>query len=186
MATSSLGSEFELTTAPAGAVVQSCDLRQYVRLGDTDNDSLLADLEKMAVERVESDTQRQLVSATWKMFLPCFPSVITIRKNPVSAISQIRYVDVDGDWQTLSTSVYDTFLQREPAEIRLAYSQSWPLTRQTEQAVEVTFVAGYGSADDVPEIAKHAVKLIVAGEYHGCDDNETAIKSLLSRLNWGI
>jgi len=186
VASKGIASEFELSTAPTGPVVPACDLRRYVDLYDNEDDSFLAELEKMAVERIESDTRRQLVTATWKLYLSCFPSVIQIRKAPVASVTQIRYVDTDGDWQILSPSVYETFLQREPAEIRLAYQQTWPVVRQKEQAVEVTFTAGYGTADDVPEIAKHAVKMIVQDAYNNCDGNSHAVESLLSRLNWGF
>ena len=186
VASQGIAREFELSTAPTGVVVQLCDLREHLNLFETNHDSMIAGFEKMAVERIENETRRQLVSATWKMFLPCFPEFISIRKNPVSSITQIRYVDTNGDWQVLSSSVYDSFLQREPAEIHLAYSQAWPSTRATEQAVEVTFVAGYGTADDVPAIASHAIKLIVSDQYNGCDGNEPAITSLLSQLQWGM
>ena len=186
VASHGIAREFELSTAPTGPVVPACDLRRYVDLADNEDDSFLAELEKMAVERVESDTRRQLVNATWKMYLPCFSEVMQIRKAPVSSITQIRYVDTDGTWQTLATSVYETFLQREPAEIRLAYNQVWPITRQKEQAIEITFVAGYGTADDVPELAKHAVKMIVQDSYNNCDGNENAVQNVLSRLNWGM
>lgn len=178
--------EFELSTAATAPVVRACDLRPQVSLMESDHDALLTEYEKVAVERIQNESRRQFITATWKMYLSCFPDVITIRKCPVSSITQIRYVDTDGDWATLDTSVYEPFLTREPAEIRLAYNQTWPLIRQKEQAVEVTFVAGYGTADDVPEIAKHAVKLIVQDAFYGCDGNSMAIDSLISQLSWGM
>jgi uncharacterized phiE125 gp8 family phage protein len=178
--------EFDLSTAPTSVAVQISDLRAHLRYLSTDQDDLIGELESMAVERVENESRRQLVNATWKMYLPCFTDVISIRKSPVSSITQIRYVDTGGDWQVLATSVYDSFLQREPAEIRLAYSQAWPATRGTEQAVEVTFVAGYGTSEDIPSIAIHAIKLMVQDAFEGTDKNEPAIERLMAQLNWGM
>lgn len=178
--------EFELVTAYTGALVELSDLRLHLSLDCTDFDSLLSDIERMAVERVENETRRQLKTATWKMYLPYFPCLITIRKAPVASITQIRYVDTDGAWQVLASSVYETFLNREPAEIMLDYQQTWPLTRTKEQAVEITFVAGYGESDDVPQLARQAVKLIVKDQFDQCDGNETAIRNLISQMQWGM
>ena len=41
-------------------------------------------------------------------------------------------------------------------------------------AVTITFVAGYGAADQVPDEAKHAIKLILGHLYENREDVSTA------------
>ena len=108
VASQGLAREFEVSTAATAPVVPACDLRAHLRLVNSDDDAMLTSFEKMAVERIQNESRRQLISATWKMFLSGFPEVISIRKAPVSSITQIRYIDPDGTWQILSSSVYES------------------------------------------------------------------------------
>lgn len=186
VATRGIASEFELSSAASGYVVSVADLKDHLRYLSTDQDTLIAEYHDAAVARIESHTRRQLLTATWKLYLSAFPSCIEIRKSPVASISSITYLDSAGSSQTLATSYYDAFLQREPAEIREAYAQSWPATYEREQAVTVTFVAGYGAEADVPAQAKHAVRLLVEDMFWGTTKNEKAIDNLLSQLMWGL
>ena len=189
-----IASEFQLVTAATGNVVSVTDLKDHLRYLSGDQDSFISELQDMAVARIEHESRRQLLTATWKLLLPCFPSVIEIRKCPVASITSITYLDVDGATQTLSSSVYDTFLQREPGEIHLAYSQSWPATRTNEQAVTVNFTTGYGVAADCPAQSRHLVKLIVEEGFWGAGNatptifstGDLTISRLMSHLQWGM
>ena len=177
---------YSQTVKPVGRVVPLADLKDHLHYLSTDQDQYISALHDMAVARIELETRRQLLTATWELRLPCFPSVIELRKCPVASVSSIKYLDQDGVEQTLATSVYSTFLQREPAEIHLAYSQSWPTIRETEQSVTVTFVAGYGADVDCPAAAHHLVKLIVQDAFEGTDRNEPTIERLMTQLKWGM
>ena len=176
--------DFELVTAPVAPVLQTCDLRRYLRLTGTEDDLLLAGWQEAAVEYIETECRRQLVSATWKLKLDCFPSVIDVRKLPVSSVTSIRYIDTAGDWQTLSASDYETDLTHTPAQIRPVYNGSWPSTRSENNAVEVNFIAGYGTPDDVPQIAKQIIYLMVNSSYNGCEYPD-AVVDLMTKLYWG-
>ena len=176
--------DFELITRPVSPVINTCDLNKYLRLAGSEDDALVSGWQSVAVEYVESDTRRQLVTATWKLHLDCFPAVIDIKKMPVSSVDLIRYVDIDGTWQTRDASEYDVDLTHSPAQVRPAYNKYWPTARPTNNAVEVTFKAGYGRPDDVPQIAKQIIYLIVNASYSGCD-NPDAVSDLLTKLYWG-
>jgi uncharacterized phiE125 gp8 family phage protein len=144
---------------------------------------------KTATEAVEHDCERALCTQTCKLYLPCFPCEIEIPKPPVASITSITYTDTAGTTQTLATSVYQSNLKRTPPRIREAYSQQWPQTRdETENAVTVTFVAGYGEPKDVPFQAKEAVLLMVKRHYEGCTGDamsESPIyRGLVGRLRW--
>lgn len=150
---------------------------------DADLDRQLADYIKDAVESVENDSQRALLSGTWKLHLDEFPVFIELRRPPVSAVSSIQYIDTDGNTQTLSSALYQTDLVSEPARIWPAYSQVWPEARCDVNAVTVTFTAGYSSKITVPRHARTAVLVAVKQMYYGCDLGD-AYWSAIQRLDW--
>ncbi|NNF65982.1 MAG: hypothetical protein HKM98_00570 [Gammaproteobacteria bacterium] len=157
-----------LDTAPTTEPVTLNEARLHLRIDDchNDDDSYVEALIKSARHRVEGFLHRALISQTWKLYLPEFPTEIMLPMGDVQSVSSVEYVDTDGSPQTLATSEYQTDLNAVPARIKEAYSKNWPSTRVNEyNAVTVTFVAGYGAASAVPEPIKQAILLIVGHLY---------------------
>lgn len=187
---------YELSTAPTGDVVDLADVLDHLRVSDESEYTYLAALVDRAVRWVERRTQRQLLTATWKLYLDAFPTEIQLRKLPVASVTSIQYVDLDGDTQTLSSSSYQTDYASEdrPGRIMPAYGYSWPNTRSSiYNAVTVTFTAGYGAASAVPETIKQAI-MMLAGHWYdhreAVDELEYkpvpyAVDNLLSLDEWG-
>lgn len=155
----------EQTSAPGVEPVTTAEAKTQLRY-DADNlDSYIDGLITLAREKVETDTDRQLITATWKLYLDRFPrknGVIDVPRPPLQSIGAIEYVDTNGDSQTLAAANYRVDARREPGRITPAFEEDWPSTRKVTNAVTVTFDAGYGdAASDVPARAKHAVKLLV-------------------------
>jgi len=187
---------YELSTAPTGDVVEMADILDHLRVTEESDYTYLAALNDRAVRWVERRTQRQLLTATWKLYLDAFPAEIQLRKLPVASVTSVQYVDLDGDTQTLSASYYQTDYksQDRPGRIMPAYGYSWPNTRSSiYNAVTVTFTAGYGTASDVPETIKHAIMMLVGHWYdhrEAVDEVEFkpvpyAVDNLLSLDEWG-
>jgi len=187
---------YELSTAPTGDVVEMADILDHLRVTEESDYTYLAALNDRAVRWVERRTQRQLLTATWKLSLDAFPAEIQLRKLPVASVTSVQYVDLDGDTQTLSASYYQTDYksQDRPGRIMPAYGYSWPNTRSSiYNAVTVTFTAGYGTASDVPETIKHAIMMLVGHWYdhrEAVDEVEFkpvpyAVDNLLSLDEWG-
>ena len=154
----------KLKTAASTDAVSTTEVKAQCRIVGTDEDTLLTRLIKAATDRVEKDTARQLVSATYELTLSDFPSnrVIELPVNPVSSITSIIYLDTDNASQTLSSNVYylDTYI--EPSRIILKYNQEFPETLGTDNNVVITFVAGFTS---VPDTLKSAILLLVGNLY---------------------
>jgi hypothetical protein len=71
---------------------------------------------------------------------------------------------------TLPYSVWETSQENQLPFIRMAYLQTFPVTRGYRDDVTATVVCGYGSrASDVPMPLRHAIKILVAFLYanHG-------------------
>lgn len=155
-----------LQTAPTHEPVTPAEVKKHVEVAvtDTNHDATLDLLLQAARQMVEDRTGRQLVTATWDLVLDHFPSAsdpIRLPKSPAVSVTSITYVDQDGDAQVWASDNYVVSTSREPAEIRCAYGEVYPVPRIQPDAVTVQFVAGYGDAEDVPAGIKALILLIV-------------------------
>lgn len=177
----------EVSTPASQLPVSIEEAKAYCDYDDNDRNGQFLAWIKAATRQIEHDCEVALCTQTCKLYLPWFPPAIELAKPPVASVSSITYVDENGTTQTLSTSRYQTNLKRTPPRIVEAYNQEWPTTRtDTENCVTVTFVAGYGDADDVPELFKEAVRLKVRRMFEGCGGGEPDIvyDGLLGALRW--
>lgn len=120
---------------------------------------LITDARKAA----EQELHRYLITQTLDAHLDRFPrhdgrrvhadgccDCVELLLPPLQSVTSITYVDEDGATQTLPTDQYQVDAVSEPARIVPAYNVTWPATRKQPNAVIVRFVAGYGTAAEVP------------------------------------
>lgn len=151
-----------LVTAPAIEPVTVAEARAHLRIDGNDHDDVIARLIRAARRRAEAATRRALVTQTWDLTLDDFPCwAIEMPRPPLVSVTHIKYYDTTGAQQTLSAALYLVDSKSEPARITPAYGQSWPMTRDQVNAVEVRFVAGYGADTAVPDDIKAAILLMV-------------------------
>ena len=177
---------FELDTAATELplTLDECKAELFVLGAETD--ALILRQLRVATETVELDSSRALMTQTWKVHFSAFLSELEIRKPPVASVSSITYFDLDGNSQTLATSVYETDLASEnlPARIHELSGQTWPATTTEKyNAVTVTFVAGWTTQVLLPPRAKQAVVFKLRELYHGCDLS-VEYERALWRLKW--
>lgn len=152
----------------------------------------------IAAARVHAEmiTQRQLLTATWKLVLDAFPGMslsgmsgisegrriprnaIVLHKNPVQSVASIKYLDMSGVQQTMSPNDYVVDASMEPARITPVFGKIWPIALPQIGAVEVTFTAGYGAAVDVPAGIKHWMLMRVDGLFR----NRGEITEIMGKL----
>lgn len=158
-----------LVTPATAEPVSLRELKDQCRLEAdfTDEDSYLQSLVAAAREYVEDVTWLQLMPASYLLTIdggfPC--RELYLPKPPLQSVTSIKYLDSDGAEQTVSPGIYGVDAHREPGRVYLAYGQSWPTCRSVEQAVRVTFVAGYANEALVPERLKQAIKILAATWY---------------------
>ena len=154
-----------LVTAATHEPLSLIEVKTHLRIDHGDEDTLLDSLIATARQYCETVTGRQFVSATWDQTFPRFEDELLLVRPPLSSVTSVKYYDADGVEQTADSSLYDVVTNVEPGRVRLAYDQSWPTTRAQEEPVTVRFVAGYGTADSVPQSLKSAMKLLVGHLY---------------------
>lgn len=155
-----------LVTAPAVEPVTPTELREHARIDDNDEDMTLATFIKAARMYIEKRRSCAFVTQTWAVKADAFPDGgIELWPVPVIAISSVQYVDENGTTQTWGSSNYTVDTTSYPARLLPAYGVTWPTTQPINNALTVTFTAGYGAtAAYVPDTAKLAIRLL-AGDF---------------------
>lgn len=162
-----------LTTEPTIRPITRPEVKEHLRI-DPDNDSEDAFIDTIisaSTEYFQSRSWRQLMTATYTQYLDEFPSLwVELDKPPLQSVTSIKYDDLNDVEQTLAASVYqvDTFSQI--GRVMLSDGESFPTTFTKLNAVRIEYKAGYGDArDDVPDLIKSTVKLLVAHFYENRD-----------------
>ncbi len=170
-------SELQLiqTTPPAKEPLTLDQAKTHLRveLDETDEDDLIdADI---AAVRASAETfmRRQLITATWELYLDVFPREIQIPRPPLQGVNSIKYIDTDGNLQTLDTAVYTVDMKSMVGRVVLAYDQSWPETRAQIQAVTVNYDAGYG--DDEADVSPDIIAGLKLGIGHLFEHREDVV-----------
>lgn len=152
-----------IKTAPSVEPVSAADLRAYLRLDDTSQDTMLAGIISGVRAAVEIDLGRTLITTHYYLDFDEFPCVIELARPPVQSVTSITYTDTDGTVQTLSTSLYRTDLTSLYPRIIPVYGEVFPATLNTTNAMRVEYKAGYGdAATNVPQAIREAIKMLAA------------------------
>lgn len=138
-----------------------------VDFDDENNDAYITSLIKPARQAAEHRTNRALMTQTVQLVLPAFPcGDFALPVSPVQSITSIVYLDASGASQTLAGSVYALDNTGEGINyVRLKNGQHWPSTLDQFNAVTVTFVAGWASADEVPATVKQWILMAIHTMY---------------------
>lgn len=152
----------KLVTPPSEEPVQVHEVIDNFGLDDPDC-AYISRLIKTAREQVELGQRRALLPTTFELYLDAFPRCnrpIELPRPPLSSVSFIKYLDTDGTQQTLSPSDCIVDDVSEPGRVVPANGSQWPTTYQQVNAVVIRYVAGYESADLIPESSKSAIQAL--------------------------
>lgn len=164
------------TGDPAIEPVTLDEAKEHCRVDISDDDTYITGLIKTARECVEGFLERVLIEQTWEFQFHDFPSddqEIRLPFPPLISVTKIEYYDDDGVKKEFSSSKYIVDTKSIPGRVYLTYGESWPSTQDREDAVIITYKAGYGdAATDVPNEFKAAIKLMVAHLYQERENPE--------------
>lgn len=144
------------------------EARDHCEFKHSDRDDWFNTHIQMARERVEGIVHRQMLTATWDLYLDAFPGTTGwiyltdhCARPPFQSVSSITYTDVNGDPQTVTATDYVLDTAPESGRITLAYNVTWPVPREIPQSVTIRFVNGYETVADVPATYKGAMLNLV-------------------------
>lgn len=165
------------TVEPTELPVLLQEVKAHLRVTSATEDADILSYMHTAVSTLDGPEgllNRALITQTLEMTMDCFPwsDAFDLPLPPMQSVSSIQYIDTNGDTQALATSNYRVLNANTPmakGRIELAYGKTWPTVRDVEQAVTVTYIAGYGARNDVPHHTRHLILTIVKELYDGRD-----------------
>lgn len=185
---STITGNWKVTSAPASEPVTTAELKSHCRVEVSDDDTLIASYGAAAREWVErTGIWRSLVTQTITLKLdefPCSDDPILLPQPPLISVTSITYVDTNGTTQTWSSSEYRVDTYAEPGRVTPAYGYSYPSTRDVTGAVTVVYSAGYGTASDVPNSIKTAIKFLAANWYENREP--VVLGTIAPQVPWTI
>lgn len=159
----------KLYTAPAIEPVTAEEMKLYLRVDGTDEETLVGSLITSARRHVELITGRALITQTWDGWLDAFPlnsGEIVLPFGRVQKMNTFTYTDIDGVVTTVDATTYDLDTDSDPGRIVLKYGETWPaVTLATKNPIKINWDCGYGLAVSVPDAIKTAIKWTVADLY---------------------
>lgn len=157
-----------LITPPAEQPVSLAEAKAHLRVTSNDDDALIGSLIKAATAKLDGYSGllgRALVTQTWAIDLDRFGDRLRLPLRPIQSIETVKYYDAAGAQQTLAGASYALLADAIGSYVALVPDASWPSTYGRSDAVRVTFVAGYGDPEDVPEPLRLAIKVHVQMHY---------------------
>lgn len=188
----------ETVTPAASDILTLAEAKAHLIVQHTEDNDYITRLITTATKVVQDRLNRQLINATLRLWLdrfPCGSDPLELRRPKVQSITEIKYVAGDGTLTTWDPANYASDLVSEPARILPVYGTGWPSTRPQMNAVQVKFVAGYGtSPSDVPETIRQAALLLIGHWYLNREavitgtistEVQQTVEALLSAESWG-
>jgi len=170
-------------TAPSFEPLTTAELKAHLRVDLNDEDALIAAIGVAARDYCERQTGHILCSRSMYLEAEGFPAYsgdIVLPLTPVASVTQLAWRTAASGGSTLQVGVVNTDYRFTAALGRIRTMPSvteWPATALISDAVQVTAVIGYANAAAVPEIAKHAIRLLAG---HWYENREAVINGTIS------
>lgn len=180
-------------SSPSAEPLCLAEVKAHLRVDyDDDDDLVIAPMIRAARDTVEKKLSRALVNRVYDYYFDQFPGIppypradyIELPRPPLVEVTNFTYIDSTGTLHQWTSSGNDLVNEtgvvnahvdtvNEPGRIVLAYSQVWPTeVLKTTTAVRIRYTAGFGDPQDVPEVAKSAMKFLIATWYR---DRESTV-----------
>jgi uncharacterized phiE125 gp8 family phage protein len=146
-----------------------------------DEDALIAALGVAAREYCERQTGFIIAGRQFKFEAAGFPSGagdIVLPLGPIAVVSQVAWYACNGNGLTVGVVDTDFRLTPELCRVRLMPTVTeWPCTRAVTDAVQITATVGNTNVNAIPQVAKHAIRLLVG---HWFQNREGVVNGTIS------
>jgi uncharacterized phiE125 gp8 family phage protein len=167
-----------VVTPPSTEPITLAEAKAHLRVWVDDDDDQIAHMIKVAREAVEMRTGRALMPQRVRIGMGAFSDVVRLPRPPYDDpnVPVVEYIDEEGDQQSLASTVYHLNKYVEPAEVTLAYGQSWPTIRPVPGGVTFEYTAGYVNAASVPTPLKQWMLLCIGTMYEHREMNSAGVQ----------
>jgi uncharacterized phiE125 gp8 family phage protein len=175
--------DYELVTSPDAEPVTLEEAKAHARVYTDADDTEITAFIAASREMTERNTRRQLITAEYVMTARGFPRArwFELPRPPLQSVESIKYLDVEGQEQTLSASAYTVRTGGQVyGSVHLNQGFDWPTTIEQQDSVSIEFTAGYGGAASVPACIKSGMLLLIANAYENRE--EIVVGTISSRI----
>tara|TARA_R100001198_G_C5237577_1_gene215252 strand:- start:2180 stop:2749 length:570 start_codon:yes stop_codon:yes gene_type:complete len=179
-------------------------MKTFLRVDTTDDDAVISSYVSAATEAIKqylrvalltetfvfkadgfeySDADDRLLALGAGTHTGCRPyllgggQTLDVPFPPLQSVTNIVTYNRGNTSSTFAASNYQLDLQS--GRIYLNDGSSWPSELRAQDAVEVTYVAGYGSGS-IPQPILQAIRMYVEQLYDGCDGMTAEVRRLLA------
>lgn len=168
---------WKVTTPPAKEIFTLQEVKDYLKVDDATEDTLISTLLQSARQAAESYLNQALISQTITEKLDRLQlSTIYLSVSPVISVSSFQYANGENTTQTFAASNYVVDTYEKPARLSLAYGKTWPTLYGNINDVTITYTAGYNTEPSgVPAQIRQAILLMITDAY---DNRQDYVKRL--------
>lgn len=170
-----------LVIAPVLKPVSVAEAKAHLRVTVSDEDTYIGTLIDAAIAHLDGWTGQlgqAICSQTWRDDHDDFSSSMRLNLYPVQSVSSVKYIDTNGDEQTIDAANYSVLKIEGHYYVVFKSSYTFPALSVTEiPAVKIEYVAGYTTP---PAAICHAIKLMLGAWYENRE--ETVIGVSVARL----
>lgn len=163
-----MAKSFKVIDFPADiSVVSLSDAKDHLRVGNSDDDTLITNLILAATQAAQNYTNRFFINHTLRMDCDTWDETEYFYKSPVSSLTQVEYYGTSATvYDVWDSSNYIVDKIHQPARLLLQENKTYPTLADRKAAIKLTYVSGYGSAkSDVPQGIIQAVLLMIGNWY---------------------
>lgn len=156
------------TISLAGGLPIDTEILQYH--AKVDNSDELTNLQmycRAAIGYIERETNRPFMQQTYtESFGAICGRSLRLSRYPATEIVEVKYLDENLEWQTLSSSLYTLSNSCVvPSVFELKSTESWPSLGVGNERVRITYKAGYTSSSSIPAEQIQALLFLTAHWY---------------------
>jgi len=168
---------WKVTTAPVNEPWTLSDVKNYLKVDTSADDTLITTLISAARQAAESYLNMALITQTITEKLDRLNSpTLYLSVSPVISVSNFQYADSQNTTQTFASTNYVVDMYSKPARLSLAYGKTWPTLYGNINDVTITYTAGFGTeASGVPTQIRQAMLMMIADSY---DNREDYVKKM--------
>lgn len=193
-----------VTASTDSPAVSTAEIKDFLRIDTSHDDAVIEAYVKTATEAVKEYLRRAVLTETFVFRADGFADpggddrlaalgpgthtgsldailggtdTIDLPFPPLQSVTSVVTYDRGNNASTFAASNYQLDLQT--GRIYLNEGVSWPSSLRAQNAVEITYVAGYGSGS-IPEPILQAIRGYTENLYEGCAGFDDKIRTLLA------
>jgi uncharacterized phiE125 gp8 family phage protein len=155
-------------TPAASLPIALGEARDHLNEPPVEHDVLIAGFIATACDMIAEMSGRVLAQETWAASWPAISGDLVLPKSPVIGVTSITYYDLTDTLQTANLADFYVFQDQDRSIVRPKARKLWPTGIIREDAITVTFTAGYAS---VPPALRTAAMMLIGHLY----DNREAV-----------